>query len=153
MAIIKNEKTKSGADVYDSLNGASMVFHGFAGFAVRGHDVVLCGAHGKMRDHIIPLEKCVDKYYDVCRMYDGLIRAGTRGWDELGDILHDFRAKIMEACDLRIHDNVPVPQKVRDFVERGRTSSAPTAQAQVVADLAWLAEQERLAAFNASLKK
>lgn len=153
MAIIKNEKTKSGADVYDSLNGASMVFHGFAGFDVRGHDVVLRGAHGQMRDHIIPLEKCVTKYYDVCKMYDGLIRAGTRGWDELGDILHDFRAKIMEASDARLHDGIPVPKDVLDFVERGRTSNAPTAQSQIAADLAWKAEQERLAAFNASLKK
>lgn len=153
MAIIKNEKTKSGADVYDSLNGAHMAFRGFAGFDVRGHDVVLRGAHGQMRDHIIPLSKCVSKYYDVCTMYDGLLRAGVQGWDELGDILHDFRAKIMEASDARLHDGIPVPQDVLDFVERGRTSNAPTAQSQIAADLAWKVEQDRLAAFNASLKK
>ena len=73
--------------------------------------------------------------------------------DELGDILHDFRAKIMEAADSRRHAGMEVPKDVLDFVERGRTSSAPTAQSQVVADLAWKAEQNRLAAFNASLKK
>jgi hypothetical protein len=153
MAIIQDKKTHSGEDVYDSLNGATMVFHGFAGFDVRGFDVVLKGAHGKMRDYIIPLEKAVEKYYHICQMYDGLIRAGTKGWDELGDILHDFRAKIMEASDARLAKGMTVPKEVLDFVERGRTSSAPTAQAQVVADLAWKAEQDRLAAFNASLKK
>lgn len=153
MGIIKNEKTASGADVYDGLNNAHMAFAGFAGFDVRGHDVVLRGAHGKMRDHIIPLDKAVDKYYDVCRMCDGLIRSGVQGWDELCDILHDFRAKIMEASDLRKHDNMPVSQKVLDFVERGRTSNAPTPMAQVVADLAWKNEQDRLAALNASLQK
>ena len=36
MGIIKNQKTRSGEDVYDSLNGAAMVFHGFAGLEVRG---------------------------------------------------------------------------------------------------------------------
>ena len=71
----------------------------------------------------------------------------------MGDILHDFRAKIMEAADSRHHAGMEVPKDVLDFVERGRTSSAPTAQSQVVADLAWKAEQDRLAAFNASLKK
>ena len=153
MGIIKNQKTRSGEDVYDSLNGAAMVFHGFAGLEVRGYDIVLKGAHGVMRDHIIPLEKAVDRYYNICQMCDGLIRAGTRGWDELCDILHDFRAKIMAASDLRKHDNLPVPQSVLDFVERGRTSNAPTAASQVAADLAWKAEQDRLKAFNASLQK
>jgi len=153
MAIIQDKKTHSGEDVYDSLNGATMVFHGFAGFDVRGFDVVLKGAHGKMRDYIIPLEKAVEKYYHICQMYDGLIRAGTKGWDELGDILHDFRAKIMEASDARLAKGMEVPKDVLEFVERGRTSSAPTAQAQVVADIAWKAQQDRLAAFNASLKK
>jgi len=153
MAIIQDKKSHTGEDVYDSLNGATMVFHGFAGFDVRGFDVVLRGAHGKMRDYIIPLEKAVEKYYHICQMYDGLVRAGTKGWDELGDILHDFRAKIMEASDARLAKGMTVPKEVLDFVERGRTSSAPTAQAQVVADLAWKAEQDRLAAFNASLKK
>ena len=153
MAIIKEKKTASGEDVYDSLNGAAMAFHGFAGFEVRGFDVVLKGAHGRMRDYILPLEKCVDKYYHICEMYDGLIRAGTRGWDELVDILHDFRAKIMEASDARRHAGMEVPKDVLDFVERGRTSNAPTAQSQIAADLAWKAEQDRLAAFNASLKK
>ena len=153
MAIIQGKKTHSGEDVYDGLNGAAMVFHGFAGFEVRGFDVILKGAHGKMRDYIIPLEKCVDKYYHICEMYDGLIRAGTRGWDELGDILHDFRAKIMEASDARHHAGMEVPKDVLDFVERGRTNNAPTAQSQIAADLAWKAEQDQLAALNASLKK
>jgi hypothetical protein len=59
----------------------------------------------------------------------------------------------MEASDLRKHDNLPVPQSVLDFVERGRTSNATTAASQVAADLAWKAEQDRLKAFNASLQK
>ena len=153
MAIIEGKKSHTGENVYDSLNGAAMVFHGFAGFEVRGFDVILKGARGKMRDIIMPLEKCVAKYYSICEMYDRLVRVGTRGWDELGDILHDFRAKIMEASDARLHAGMAVPKDVLDFVERGRTNNAPTAQSQIAADLAWKAEQDRLAAFNASLKK
>lgn len=153
MAIIEGKKTHTGENVYDDFNGAAMVFHGFAGFEVRGYDVILRGARGKLRDIIMPLEKCVPKYYAMCEMYDRLIRVGIRGWDELGDILHDFRAKIMEASDARLHAGIEVPKDVLEFVERGRTSNAPTAQSQIAADLAWKAEQDRLAAFNASLKK
>lgn len=153
MAIIEGKKTHTGENVYDDFNGAAMVFHGFAGFEVRGYDVILRGARGKLRDIIMPLEKCVPKYYGMCEMYDCLIRVGIRGWDELGDILHDFRAKIMEAADARLHAGMEVPKDVLEFVERGRTSNAPTAQSQIAADLAWKAEQDRLAAFNASLKK
>lgn len=152
MAEIKNKTTASGETVYDSLNGAAMVFHGFAGFDVRGYDVVLKGAHGKMRDHIIPLHKAVEKYYAACRLCASLVKAGTRGWDELADILHDFRAKIGEATSARLFNNIPVEEDVLSFVDRAKEMNEKTSIAQVMADLQWKEEQDRVAALMASLK-
>ena len=106
-------------DVYDGLTNSTQTFGGIGCFDVASGDIVLRGREGE-RDHIIPLEKAVKKYSQLCTFVRKLCMHGVRGWDTLGDISDDLKRKLLEAIDLRRKLNMDIPQDALDFEKMHR---------------------------------
>lgn len=106
-------------DTYEGLHNSTQLFSGIGLMEALGGDIVLRGRGGE-RDHLIPLDKAVEKYsvtYDSMMQY---ARYGVRGWDTLKDIVDDLKVRIIEAHDQRKKLNRPITQDVVDFVLKNR---------------------------------
>ena len=77
-------------------------------------DIILRGREGG-RDHLIVLEKAVEKYYDSVRAVLNYCKHGVRGWDTLKDITDDLKARIFEAIAQRRKLGRPIAAIVLKF--------------------------------------
>ena len=101
-------------EMYNSLHESTQTFSGIKCFEVINGNIVLRGRKG-IRDHIIPLEKSVDKYYDTIDLVHKYALYGIRGWDTLKDLADELKYRILEAVKQRESLKLPVDEKVLKF--------------------------------------
>ena len=77
-------------------------------------DVILRGRNGE-RDHLIPLDKAIEKYYTALDAVMVYLRNGQRGWDTLKDIADDLKHRILEAIEQRRKIGRPVLEDALKF--------------------------------------
>ena len=122
---IKGAKTETGADIYAGLTNAHMSFDGIKCLEAVNGNIVIRGRNG-MRDHIIKLEKALERYFNWMDLVTNYCKLGVQGWQTAFDIAVDFKAKICEAVEQRMQAQEQVPAAALEFYERATAAKKPT---------------------------
>lgn len=122
---IKGAKTDTGADVYAGLTNAHMSFDGIKCLEAVNGNIVIRGRNG-MRDHIVPLEKAITRYFNWMDLVTNYCKLAVSGWETAFDIAVDFKAKICEAIEQRMQEGEKVPVDALEFYERATAAKKPS---------------------------
>ena len=122
---IKGAKTETGADVYAGLTNAHMSFDGIKCLEAVNGNIVIRGRNG-MRDHIVPLEKAITRYFNWMDLVTNYCKLAVSGWETAFDIAVDFKAKICEAIEQRMQDGEKIPEDALELYERATAAKKPT---------------------------
>ena len=110
---------------YEGLQGSTQTFHALGHFEaidglvfLRVPDEIKKINPRKYRDQIFKVPEAIDKYINMGMVRLRLKEFGAKGYDELGDALDEFGAKIVEAIEQHRKINVHITDKMLMFKQK-----------------------------------